>query len=149
MRKPRNEAHHENVLKAKRVFSFKHTKKHRELSKIVTKSDTKPIEAEVEANILAAGKTAPRLTPNLIDAQIKSEMYHHFPGTSLTVCVLVLSNGFTVTGESASASLDNFDVKIGRMIARTNAREKIWALEGYLLRQRLFEGGVVGHTAAV
>lgn len=55
----------------------------------------------------------------------------------LTICVLVLRNGFTVTGESACASPENFDRKIGREIAYKNAREKIWVLEGYLLKERL------------
>lgn len=55
----------------------------------------------------------------------------------LTFCVLVLRNGFTVTGESACASPENFDAQVGRDIARTNAREKIWALEGYLLKEKL------------
>jgi len=64
----------------------------------------------------------------------------YLKNTTLTVCCLKLKNGFTVTGESAAASPENFDVEIGKKIARTNAREKIWALEGYLLKQRLYEG---------
>ncbi|ACG60367.1 hypothetical protein phiPLPE_45 [Iodobacter phage PhiPLPE] len=58
----------------------------------------------------------------------------------LTFCVLVLRNGFTVTGESACASAENFDAEIGRKIARENAINKVWMLEGYLLKQRLSEG---------
>ena len=69
--------------------------------------------------------------------------YHVFDGTTLTVCCLTLRNGYTVTGESAAASPENFDEEIGKKIARQNAREKIWALEGYLLRQNLSEGNVV------
>lgn len=56
----------------------------------------------------------------------------------LTFCVLVLRNGFTVTGESACASPENFDAEIGRKIARQNAVQKVWMLEGYLLKDRLF-----------
>ncbi len=55
----------------------------------------------------------------------------------LTICVLVLKNGFTVTGESACASPENFDAEIGRQIARQNAEQKIWPLEGYLLKEKL------------
>lgn len=62
------------------------------------------------------------------------------PLNLLTFCVLVLRNGFTVTGESACASPENFDAEIGRKIARANAVQKIWPLEGYLLKQRLHEG---------
>jgi hypothetical protein len=60
----------------------------------------------------------------------------------LTFCVLQLKNGFTVTGESACAHPENFDREIGQKIARANAVQKIWQLEGYVLRQRLFEQGI-------
>ncbi|ABS69698.1 conserved hypothetical protein [Xanthobacter versatilis] len=94
-------------------------------------------ETAMEAELQAKGLTAPRLTPALIDAQIVGEAYHVFPGTTLTVCALTLLNGFLVVGESAAASPENFDAEIGRRIARDNARSKIWALEGYLLRSIL------------
>ena len=55
----------------------------------------------------------------------------------LTFCVLVLRNGFTVTGEGACASPENFDAEIGRRIARENAVQKIWPLMGYELRTKL------------
>ena len=55
----------------------------------------------------------------------------------LTFCVLVLRNGFTVTGESACASPENFDAEIGRKIARQNAINKVWTLMGYALKERL------------
>jgi hypothetical protein len=96
-------------------------------------------EKEIEAEIQEKGLNAPRLTPDAIDAAIAGEQYHVFEGTTLTVCCLTLRNGYTVTGESAAASQANFDEEIGRKIARQNAREKIWALEGYLLKQRLSE----------
>lgn len=94
-------------------------------------------EAAVEAEIQRKGLNAPRLTPQHIDDQIEGEAYHVFPGTTLTVCALTLRNGFQVVGESAAASPANFDAELGRKIARDNARNKIWALEGYLLRSRL------------
>ena len=96
-------------------------------------------EQAIEQEIQDKGLTAPRLTPDAIDSVIVGEQYHVFDGTTLTVCCLELKNGFTVTGESASASPQNFDKDIGRKIARENAREKIWPLEGYLLRQRISE----------
>ena len=55
----------------------------------------------------------------------------------LTFCVLVLRNGFTVTGESACASPENFNAEIGRKIARENAVAKVWPLMGYELRSQL------------
>ncbi|MCM2452957.1 Gp49 family protein [Agrobacterium vitis] len=94
-------------------------------------------EAAIESEIQQKGLNAPRLTPAKIDAQIASEAYYVFPGTTLTICALTLENGFIVTGESAAASPENFDEEIGRKIARENAREKIWAFEGYTLRNQL------------
>jgi hypothetical protein len=98
-------------------------------------SDEKSIGEAIEA----LGLTAPRITPNHIDACIVGEQYHVFDGTTVTICLLILQNGFTVTGESACASPENFNAEIGRKIAYQNAREKIWALEGYLLKQQLHE----------
>lgn len=94
-------------------------------------------EAAIEKEISAKGLNAPRLNPAHIDATILAEQFHVFPGTSMTVCCLTLQNGFQVIGESAAASPENFDAAIGQKIARENARNKIWALEGYLLRDRL------------
>lgn len=94
-------------------------------------------EQLIEQEIQAKGLNAPRLTPELIDSCIVDEAYYVFPGTTVTIALLTLKNGFTVTGESACASPENFDEEIGRKIARSNARDKIWALEGYLLKERL------------
>lgn len=94
-------------------------------------------ETEIEAEIQRKGLNAPRLNPAMIDACIMSAAYHVFPGTTMTVCALTLRNGYIVTGESAAASPENFDEEIGRKIAHDNARNKIWALEGYLLREQL------------
>lgn len=94
-------------------------------------------EQAVEKEIQDKGLTAPRLTPDDIDATVVGEDYHVFPGTTLTVCALTLRNGFIVVGESAAASKDNFDKEVGQKIARENARNKVWQLEGYLLREKL------------
>lgn len=99
---------------------------------------------------------APRLTEADIGAAIQSAHYftaqegadgavsHGAPQVEalrlLTFCVLVLKNGFTVTGESACVSAANFDAGIGRNLAYAKARDKVWQLEGYLLKQRLHEG---------
>lgn len=97
--------------------------------------DEKAIEQEIQDK----GLTAPRITPGDIDAAIKAEDYHVFPGSQLTVCCMTLQNGFTVTGESACASPANFNADLGQKIARENARNKIWPLAGYLLRERLYQ----------
>ena len=117
----------------------------------------------IEQEIVAKGLTAPRITPVDIEANIVDEYFFtaaqgvagahisviphdSIPGapvalTLLTFCVLVLRNGFTVTGESACASPENFDAEICRKIARQNAVQKIWPLMGYALKQTLFDQG--------
>ena len=94
-------------------------------------------ESEIENEIKEKKLIAPRLTPDLIDAAIDGEAYHVFEGSQLTVCCLTLQNGFNTIGYSACASPENFDADLGRKIARKSAREKIWVLEGYLLKDRL------------
>lgn len=97
-------------------------------------------ENAIEKEIQEKGLNAPRLSPDSLDAKITREIYHVFPGTTMTVCCLVLENGFCVIGDSAAASPENFDAEIGQKIARAEARDKIWQLEGYLLRERLHQG---------
>lgn len=97
-------------------------------------------EQQIEQEIQDKGLNAPRLTPDHIDAQITGQQFFVFPGTTVTICLLTLRNGFTVTGESACASPENFNEEIGRKIAREQARDKIWALEGYLLKEKLHTG---------
>jgi len=112
---------------------------------------------QVEQEIQAKGLTAPRIKPADIESNIVSE--HYFtagegvagatgvypndgnpsqPLALLTFAVLILRNGFTVTGESACASPENFDAELGRKIARQNAVQKIWPLMGYELKCRLY-----------
>ena len=94
-------------------------------------------EQSIEKEIQEKNLNAPRLTPDLIDSKISSFDFHVFPHSCLTVCCMTLENGFTVTGESACASPENFNEEIGQKIAKENARNKIWMLEGYLLKDNL------------
>lgn len=92
---------------------------------------------EIEQEIQDKKLTAPRVTPERLEEVIRGEDFYVFPGSQLTVCCLTLANGFTVTGESACASPENFNAELGQKIARQKAKDKIWALEGYVLRERL------------
>ena len=96
-------------------------------------------ENAIEQEIQDKGLTAPRLTPALIDATIDCETYTVLPIGRVTICEMTLKNGFVVLGESSCVSKENFNAELGQKIARENARNKIWMLEGYLLKQRLFE----------
>ena len=96
-------------------------------------------DANIEQRLIVLGASNYRVTPALIDSLIVSEVYHVYPGTTFTTCLLTLRNGFTVSGESACADPANFNEQIGKDIALRNAKDKIWALEGYLLRQRMHE----------
>lgn len=93
---------------------------------------------KIEQAIKEAGAdVAPRITLSDIHGKIEKMDYIHHG--LLTICVLTLQNGFTVTGESACASPENYNQTVGETIAYENAVEKIWPLEGYLLKQRLYE----------
>ena len=102
--------------------------------------ENKMSEQSIEKEIQEKGLNAPRLTPELIDSVITLEDYYVFPNSMMTVCCLTLKNGFNVVGESACVSPENFNEEIGRKIARDSARNKIWELEGYLLKEKLFRG---------
>lgn len=97
-------------------------------------------DKEIEKEIIEKGLTAPRITIEHVENKIVEAQFHQFEGTTFTVCLLTLENGFQVSGESACASPENFDAELGRKIAHDNAVQKIWALEGYLLKQKLHEG---------
>lgn len=98
-----------------------------------------PTESEIEQEIKDKGLTAPRLTPEKIDNTILTEQYYVFPGTCLTVCAMTLRNGFNTVGHSACADPTNFDDEIGKKLAREDARKRIWVLEGYLLKESLYQ----------
>lgn len=102
----------------------------------------------VEKEIIEKGLTAPRVTPEHIEDAIVSTASHVFPGTTVTVVVLTLRNGFNVVGHSACASPENFDAELGIRIARDDAKQKIWALEGYLLKQYLHDSVPTGAPQA-
>lgn len=85
--------------------------------------------------------TMRKLTLDYIKSLIVNAEYQRF-GDTLTVCVLTLRNGFTVTGESACISKAIFDAEIGQKVAYDNAVDKIWQLEGYLTLQQVYEAGI-------
>ena len=71
-----------------------------------------------------------------VAAAIVGETYTVLPSGRVTVCELTLKNGFTVRGESAVVFIENFDVEIGRDVARKKAVDQVWQLLGYELRSK-------------
>lgn len=97
----------------------------------------------------AAVATKPRVT--LADMEAKIRGRYDFTGEKivdantpvdsslkiLSICVLVMTNGFTVIGKSAPASPENFNAELGKKFAYEDAVRQIWPLEGYALREKL------------
>lgn len=117
-------------------------------------------EPTVEQLILDMNLTAPRITPEMVKNNVRSAYYFtakqgvegmnrengsHYCGPPedekelrvITVCVLILQNGFKVTGISAPVSTENFNEEVGRKVARENAEQEIWPLMGYELKCQL------------
>ena len=91
--------------------------------------DDKAVTAALEAS------PAPRVTEERINSVIAGETFAHRLTGTLTICVLTLTNGFTVVGKSACASPENYREDLGEHYAREDAKRQIWALEAYLLRE--------------
>lgn len=93
---------------------------------------------EIEKEICEKNLTAPRVTPDLIASVIVGETYTKLPSGRTLICELTLKNGYTVRGESSCVSIENFDLDLGKKISREDAKNKVWQLEGYLLKEQLF-----------
>jgi len=93
-----------------------------------------------EAQDVVSTKTAPRVTKELIESKINEVRYIE-DGTG-TFCIIRMLNNFEVNGYSKPADPDNYDAEVGQRYAYENAFTKLWQLEGYLLCERLYRGGV-------
>lgn len=83
-----------------------------------------------------------RITVSDMQAKVKSSTYTRLPDSTTTVCQITLENGYTLVGTSACVEPANYNRAMGEQIAYDNAFEKLWDLEGYLLKQRRFEAGL-------
>ena len=97
-------------------------------------------DQQIEQEIQAKGLTAPRITPDVIDALMDRVTYYvTIPeGTTSTFAHAYLDGRFYLaTGHSACVSPENFNAEIGEKIAlgkaEAAARDKLWELEGYRL----------------
>jgi hypothetical protein len=101
-------------------------------------------EAAIESEIQAKGLTAPRVTPAQIDAMMARVTYQasgYLGTTSIIVAAFLDGKFYLGCGHSACVSEDNFDPEIGCKLAKGSAekvaRDKLWELEGYFLRNAL------------
>lgn len=114
-------------------------------------------EHTTESMIQASAPTAPRITPEDLDHAIDQVIY--FTGDQahtaaypdryvpkplnlMTFCIIILKNGFTVTGQSACVSPENYRQDIGEKIAYENARSQLWPLLGFHLKETLYSQGI-------
>lgn len=112
---------------------------------------TSSLEAS-DAAAAAVQKTPNRVSLDDLKAQIAvSHVFNAFqaieaigaadendaPLKALTVCILVLKNGFTIIGKSAPADAENFNAELGAKFAYEDAVRQLWPLEGYRLRSHL------------
>jgi hypothetical protein len=92
-----------------------------------------------EAQTTEPTKKGPHVTEQHLYDTVRAVQFWQPENSTLTVCAAQLQNGSYVVGQSACVSEVNFDANIGKDIAYKNAVDKIWELEGYLLRERIFQ----------
>lgn len=73
----------------------------------------------------------PTINDELVDGLIKEEHFWNVPGTTTTICAIVLKNGFVVLGDSACVDARNFKREMGEKLAFAKARDKIFSLAAY------------------
>ena len=79
-----------------------------------------------------------RVTQEQIDALLDgAETQEHTFWDKELVVSYKLESGFTVTGRGACVDPANFDLAIGRRVARQDASNQLWQLEGYRLQLAL------------
>lgn len=83
-----------------------------------------------------------KVTVSDIQSKIALTTYQVLEGTTVTICRILLQNGFSVLGSSACVDPKEFNQALGEKYAYERAFEKIWDLEGYLLKQRRYEAGL-------
>ena len=98
---------------------------------------------DMEREIQSKGKTAPRVTPadlqaNIVD--VETVKHVSVTGQVLRWAIITTRNGFAVTGDpSCAVSSENDDEQIGVAVAIENARRNLWSLMGYALKERLYQ----------
>jgi len=88
----------------------------------------------------AAAKTEDRVALSRMQKKVVAEEFINPASTPhMTICVLSLENGFSLVGKAAPADPTNFDLELGKKFAYEDALRQLWPLEGYLLRQFMWQ----------
>jgi hypothetical protein len=101
------------------------------------------IEANIVAQVYLTGYDAAKAAVRKVMLGTEVDYEHHARravGTTmdhLTICMLVMKNGFTVIGKSAPADPRNYDEQLGRKLAYEDCIRQVWPLMGYELRSKL------------
>lgn len=80
---------------------------------------------------------APSVSEAEVHAAIRKYEYTVLQDGRTTIALLTLDNGFTVRGESACVSAENFNEAYGAELAAKDAIRKVWMLLGFRLADRL------------
>lgn len=90
---------------------------------------------------------APRVTKEQIDKRIAATTFTRIAET-VTICQIVLDNGYSVRGESACVNPANYNQEIGERFAHDNAYNKLWPLFGFLLAEDNFRAAMAPKAEA-
>lgn len=77
------------------------------------------------------------INEEFVKSQIANVEYHQLSDTTITIAVITLKSGFTITGESACIDPNNFNAEIGNKFAYENAFDKLWQLFAFELKQKI------------
>lgn len=98
---------------------------------------------KIENELVALGADAPRLKPESLELKIIEEKYIKL-SERMMICILILENGYEVIGESSCIDPKNFDEGIGKQVSKQNAINKFWPIEGYLLKEKIYQESLDG-----
>lgn len=88
-----------------------------------------------------------KVTQDDIKVLIEKVEYYVFPETTVTTCLISLTNGTKLLGVNYGRILpEEQDWEMGKQEAYKDAFNKIWELEGYLVRQGLYEDALLNEA---
>lgn len=103
-------------------------------------AESKLDETEAMVQRQVGHRSGQRVTLEHLRSLVVAKEWHR-PNIApdMTICTIMLKNGFVLTGESRPSDPKMFDSALGTQLSFDAAVAKIWPFEGYLLRDRLLE----------